>query len=258
MAGTERATNRSSIAVVAAVSALVLAAAGCTVTTTTTASTTTTAATAATTTAATTTTTTATTTSRADGSTSVPPSTWPEDQLHHVAPTPATDALAAKMIDEIPGYALQPDRVGDTGPSDLAKAADDDGGGVAARALLTRLGFTAGYQRLFRNDDASVTIVLFLYRFDDADGATAYARHWQSEFTGPTPESGVTRSAPKSVPGLDGALEVTVRDDHGNTSQMVVFAKGDHVASVLVQATTDAEPEPPSAADLAVEQSKRL
>ncbi len=256
MTGTERAMNRSSIAVTAAVSALVLAAAGCTVTTTTTASTTTTAtppaATAATTTAA------ATTTTRADGSTSVPPSTWPEDQLHHVAPTPATDALAAKMIDEIPGYALQPDRVGDTGPSDLAKAADDDGGGLAARALLSRLGFTAGYQRLFRNDDASVTIVLFLYRFDDADGATAYARHWQSEFTGPTPESGVTRSAPKSVPGIDGALEVTVRDDHGNTSQMVVFAKGDHVASVLVQATTDAEPEPPSAADLAVEQSKRL
>lgn len=248
--------NRSSIAVTAAVSALVLAAAGCTVTTTTTASTTTTAtppaATAATTNAA------ATTTTRADGSTSVPPSTWPEDQLHHVAPTPATDALAAKMIDEIPGYALQPDRVGDTGPSDLAKATDDDGGGVAARALLSRLGFTAGYQRLFRNADASVTIVLFLYRFDDADGATAYARHWQSEFTGPTPESGVTRSAPKSVPGLDDALEVTARDDHGNTSQMVVFAKGDHVASVLVQATTDAAPEPPSAADLAVEQSKRL
>ena len=77
-------------------------------------------------------------TASAPASTTVPGSTTPTQ--HHVAPSPASDALAAKMIATVPGHSLQPDSVGDTGPSDLNKAADDDGE-PGARAVLVKDGF---------------------------------------------------------------------------------------------------------------------
>ena len=58
-------------------------------------------------------------------------------------------ALEALVISSVPvGFVAQPDAVGDTGPSDLAKAARDDGQPDALQALRAE-GFVRGYQRLW-------------------------------------------------------------------------------------------------------------
>ena len=70
--------------------------------------------------------------------------------------------MAKLLITSVPsGYAQQPDSVGDTGPSDLAKAIRDDGS-PDARAVLTQDGFVVGYQRLWRTADKR-EIIVFLF-----------------------------------------------------------------------------------------------
>ena len=83
--------------------------------------------------------------------------------------------LEPLLVTEVaPGYAVQPDHVGDTGPSDLEKAVRDQGGTEADRAFLVDHGYRRGYQRLWTDDDAN-PVVVFLYEFDDEEGATAEA-----------------------------------------------------------------------------------
>jgi hypothetical protein len=78
------------------------------------------------------------------------------------------------LITSVPaGYLQQPDSVGDTGPSDLAKAVSDDGGGSDAKAALVKDGFVGGYQRLWQTADEN-RIIVFIYQFADAAGATEY------------------------------------------------------------------------------------
>ncbi len=199
--------------------------------------------------------------STAASSTTTPTSTWPADELHHATPTPETEAVAALMIETIPGFTLQPDSVGDTGPSDLDKAADDDGGG-AAKAELKELGFVAGYQRLFLDAEKQVTIVLFLYQFDDANGAKAYATRWLTGLGDSDAQQGITVTGPDPVPGLDDASMVSTSDDAGHSMQAVILTRGTYVAYVLVQATPDfaqgAAASDPNAAELAAQQAERL
>jgi hypothetical protein len=81
----------------------------------------------------------------------------------------AIAALKAKMVPDVEGYQLQPDNVGDTGPSDLAKAKRDDGTKEGA-AQLEENGFELGYQELFVNKEQDQVIV-FVYQFETEDGA---------------------------------------------------------------------------------------
>jgi len=81
--------------------------------------------------------------------------------------------LEPVMVAEVGGFRRSPDEVGDTGPSDLAKAIRDDGQ-PDAEAVLEGTGFRRGYQRLWAND-ADEELVLFLYEFCKADGAEQYA-----------------------------------------------------------------------------------
>jgi hypothetical protein len=62
--------------------------------------------------------------------------------------------------------------VGDTGPSDLAKAISDDGE-ADAEQFLTDGRFRRGYQRLWSNA-ADERVVVFVYEFCDVAGATGY------------------------------------------------------------------------------------
>jgi hypothetical protein len=82
-------------------------------------------------------------------------------------------SLAPVVVEEVPGFSRETDDVGNTGPSDLAKAIRDDGERDAER-VLNETGFRAGYQRLWTNE-AGDELVLFVYEFCRDDGAERYA-----------------------------------------------------------------------------------
>jgi hypothetical protein len=85
------------------------------------------------------------------------------------APTSFAE-LADRIITRVPpGYVQQPFKVGDTGPSDLAKAVRDDGSPNAAQFLRTE-GFARGFQQLWV-DGQKRQIIVFLYQFKTSDGA---------------------------------------------------------------------------------------
>jgi hypothetical protein len=131
-------------------------------------------------------------------------------------------ALETLLVTAVPsGYRAQPDDVGDTGPSDLAKAASDDGD-PDATAVLTSAGFVAGYQRLWvnQNDDE---LIVFLYQFAQPAGATSYN------------ERSIAGSGPATafaVAGVPGAKGFSVSDAQ-NTSAVVFFTKGAYLVQVV-------------------------
>ena len=81
-------------------------------------------------------------------------------------------ALEPLIVDDRPGFDLQADDAGETGPSDLAKAGRDDEQPDGELAL-TALRFRRGYQRFWAND-AGQRLVVFVYEFCDGADATAY------------------------------------------------------------------------------------
>lgn len=129
------------------------------------------------------------------------------------------------------GFVRQPDSVGDTGPSDLEKAARDDGGDDA-RDVLTKARFVRGYQRMWtRSGDE---IVSYVYQFADTAGAVEYTNRLNTDSLAPT--EGVSIS-PFAVPDLTGAVGV-------NTSQptlassAVTFVKGPYSVEIVVSGPT--------------------
>ena len=158
------------------------------------------------------------------------------------APTTTTTTVAASFDDlsrllltTVPaGYTVQPNEVGDTGPSDLEKAVKDDGNGDA-RATLTKDGFVRGYQRLWsKSDDEQV--IAFLYQFNDHAGALDYAKRTTADMA--KGEAGITLT-PFAVPGIDGAVGMTGHDATF-ASSIVLFAKGPYIAQLVVNGKTPA------------------
>ena len=155
----------------------------------------------------------------------------------------STKAQAATLGRQMPthapsGFVLQPDSVGDTGPSDLAKAVRDESS-KNARQLLTRDGFSAGFQRLWQSPSGDAQNILFLYKFRTAAGASAFER--QKATTLPDARTG-PRPAPFAVSGIPGATGFTLHDRAGSAA-VIVFSKG--VYSVMAVANSK------SAVDLA-------
>jgi hypothetical protein len=166
------------------------------------------------------------------------------------APTLKAVALVDLFVTAIPsGFTLQPDSVGDTGPSDLAKAARDDGSAGAA-ALLTQDGFVAGYQRLWAQKSDGTYVVIFLYRFDNPAGAKSYEQHGVGLMT--ADPSGPKTSV--SVPGISGATGLT-GTVQGRPVDAVAYAKDDYVVQVGMQGTSAS---PGVAIQLAQDQFARL
>lgn len=115
---------------------------------------------------------------------------------------PATDSeLEALLVSTVPaGFVVQPDDVGDTGPSDLAKAMRDDG--TAGAEALRSEGFVRGYQRLWIGP-GDAEIIVFVYQFENESGAAAENRRTTRELTGQED------TTPFTVEGIPGATAIT-------------------------------------------------
>jgi hypothetical protein len=157
--------------------------------------------------------------------------------------TNPTGRLAGLLITEVPAGFVVPDAVGDTGPSDLAKAARDDGQ-PDATAALTADGFVAGYQRLWTTAGNGSQIIVFLYQFRTAAGAKAYERRSVTNDAS-DPQTRVSSFPVASVPGATGLASAA----HPTTA-IVLFDKGDY----LVQLVTGA---PSGSRDLAEQLAKQ-
>ena len=153
---------------------------------------------------------------------------------------PTTTAAAKGMEDlskaleiSVPdGYVLQPDEVGDTGPSDLEKAIRDDGE-EDARDVLTRTRFVRGYQRMWsRSEDDE--IIAYLYQFADNAGAVEYTNRLTSDSGAQT--AGVTIEK-FTVSSINGSVGVNGSDPTFATSS-VTFVKGPYSVQMVVNAAS--------------------
>ncbi|MGH9008748.1 MAG: hypothetical protein ACRDYF_02760 [Acidimicrobiia bacterium] len=142
------------------------------------------------------------------------------------------DLSKALKIAAPEGYLLQPDQVGDTGPSDIVKASRDDGGNDA-QEFLARTGFLRGYQRMWSRS-ADDDFVVYLYQFGDNAGAVEYTNRLMTEAT--TGSSGVTIER-FDVPGIGGAMGVNASDPTFATSS-VTFVKGPYSVQIEVNGET--------------------
>ena len=134
----------------------------------------------------------------------------------------AAGDFATRLLTDVPsGFVLQPDTVGDTGPSDLAKATRDDGD-PNAEALLTGEGFLRGYQRLWR-DGSKNSIIVFLYEFQTPDGAMADFNRKHPQLKAKAPP-GATEFAVEGLPS--GASGGVIGTSNGTTLAVVDFASG--------------------------------
>ena len=142
------------------------------------------------------------------------------------------DLAKALDISRPDGYMLQPDPVGDTGPSDIEKASRDDGGNDA-HDVLTKTRFVRGYQRMWsRSGDDD--FVVYLYQFADNAGALEYTARLTADAT--TPTSGVT-TRQFDVAGIGGAVGVTASDPTFASSS-VTFVKGPYSVQIVVNSKT--------------------
>jgi hypothetical protein len=143
----------------------------------------------------------------------------------------AAAKLEAKLIKTVPaGYKQEADDVGDTGPSDLDKAARDDGD-PDARAVLTRFGFVAGYQRYWTKGDDE--IIDFLYEFSNATGTNEFLKRETEGLGEGDEETTVTEFTVTGIPGAKGFMAHSAEGD----AVVVVFARGTYAAQVVVNGT---------------------
>jgi hypothetical protein len=152
-------------------------------------------------------------------------------------PAPATQAGAVVTMDELAkrldlavpdGYAVVPDNVDDTGPSDLEKAVSDDGN-ADARDVLTKDHFVRGYQREWSLDEDD-QIISYVYEFADHAGAAEYTQRVTEDSEAPLGAATPTRFG---VPGIDGSVGVNGTDPNFPSST-VTFVKGRYSVQVVV------------------------
>lgn len=153
------------------------------------------------------------------------PSTVPLESTIPPAPTtvpgPSMEELEARLVTVVPaGFEQQDDSVGDTGPSDLAKAVRDDDDPRAEQVLRSE-GFVRGYQRLWIGPD-DAEIIVFLYEFQTATGANADYERAKASLSDQTPP---------------GATSFTVRGIPANKSTSVAAASDDGTAAVVLFTT---------------------
>jgi hypothetical protein len=124
------------------------------------------------------------------------------------------EELAERLEISVPeGYILQPDEVGDTGPSDLEKAIRDDGEDDA-REVLTRTRFVRGYQRMWsRSEDDE--IIAYVYQFADNAGAVEYTNRLTADAGAQTPGVTIERF---SIGSINGSVGVNGSDANFATS----------------------------------------
>lgn len=145
--------------------------------------------------------------------------------------TAATKALEPKILTtSLAGYTRELDDVGDTGPSDLAKAVRDDGEDDAKDALV-KAGFVAGYQRLWTKGDNEV--IDFVYQFKAPSGAASYMQRSIGDENDSDPSLTIT---PFVVSGIPGAKGFTVTDGT-DKSAVVFFTRGAYMGQIMLNGT---------------------
>jgi len=168
----------------------------------------------------------------------------------------ADDTLEALLITSVPdGFRQVDDSEADTGPSDLEKAAKDDGGGADSTATLSDAGFVSGYQRAWQTDDQRGVIILFLYEFSTQYGAESYGERLIALFDSePTLEA-----VPFDVDGVPNATgrSMTSLEADARLSSSVVFYKNGFLVQVVVISPTDTEGQT-LVQQLAIDQFSRL
>ena len=130
------------------------------------------------------------------------------------------------------GFILQSDNVGDTGPSDLAKAVRDDGS-ADARQVLVHAGFVRGFQRLWVKSGGNDENILFLYEFAAPSGANEYLQYSRRSQAG-------AKVQPFAVASIPAAYGLKAADKTGSTAA-ILFARGRYVAQAVAngQARSD-------------------
>jgi hypothetical protein len=148
--------------------------------------------------------------------------------------------MASLLITSVPpGYQQAPDSVADTGPSDLDKAASDDGA-PDARQVLVSAQFVAGYQRLWQSGENR--IIVAIYRFGSPSGAATYLARTKATNAVPDPGTQLTPFPIAAISGSQGLL-ATSTDGH------------DALATFAIHGT---EATPSVASTLSLEQYQRL
>ena len=157
-------------------------------------------------------------------------------------PSPAEfAALEQKLVQQVPDYVLEPDAVGDTGPSDLAKAKRDDGTKAGAD-LLVRNGFKLGYQKLFV-DPAEDQVIIFAYDFNTVAGAKAMC---QSDAQRDVEEQGKTPMTELKVPGVP-TVYARSGSDGKYSATVIEFTTGTHCIRIIGNGTARASFTSPAA-----------
>jgi hypothetical protein len=147
------------------------------------------------------------------------------------SPSPSTTpaaALKARIVTKVPrNFVAQPDEVGDTGPSDLAKAAKDEGATDGGKELRSEK-FLRGYQRLWIGPEHA-QIIVFVYQF----GSAAGARHHFARTTkrsGKPPPGVHTFTAtflpPEQVSGIAGT-------DKNGSAAVIAFTSGIYSVQII-------------------------
>ncbi len=146
-------------------------------------------------------------------------------QFKVLAPADDLDILVGETVPS--GYLLAPDSVGNTGPSDLMKAANDDST-PGARPAMVAAGFVRGHERFWSGPGTDRQIV-WLDEFKTAAGAQAYARHAVPTFYAPLDGTPMT---PFNVVGIAGAFGVHGRGSRSSTA-VVRAAHGIYVVEAI-------------------------
>ena len=177
--------------------------------------------------------------------------------------TPVTAPAGPRLTDLIlsngpAGYVRQADDVGDTGPTNLVKATNDDNCADAREALLSA-GFNAGYQRLWTSVDSTGVSLnqdyLFLYRFDTPEGAQAWVQHWQVCLL--ANQSAKAPIQPFTPPLIPDAVGMSAVSEKQGSTGIVLFQKGPYAVQALVVGGPGVD-QSGTAADIAYAQYQQL
>jgi hypothetical protein len=161
--------------------------------------------------------------------TTIPPTTTTAAPV--TQPTAPATGLAALILTTVPsGYTRQNDDVGDTGPTDITKAALDDVSTNARRALLVT-GFVDGYQRQWASGDGFTLDQIFLYEFETPKGAQGYAQHWYDTLLSSNQGVALKSFTPAFVPG---GLGLQAEQAKIGSTGVVMFAKGNYAVEATV------------------------
>jgi hypothetical protein len=153
----------------------------------------------------------------------------PSAEVPAVKAAKSMEELSEALEISVPeGYILQPDEVGDTGPSDLEKAVADDGQ-EDARGVLTKTRFVRGYQRMWSASEAD-EIIAYVYQFADHAGAVEYTTRLTADAGAQTDGVTIEKFTVETIAGSIGVSS----SGPGFATSSVTFVKGPYSVQMVI------------------------